>query len=112
MTKIIDLVLGTPTGSYALDKRLDILSDVMDERLRQDKLKAEGRFTHTCADAISNPSRLAVLVEEVGEVARSVVENEGLANDRHHKELRKELIQVMAVCLAWVEGWDPEGAER
>lgn len=41
---------------------------------------------------------LAVLTEEVGEVARDVIEK-----SRTWEELENELIQVATVCVAWVE---------
>lgn len=86
-----------------------VIDDMRAERVRQDQLKAEGRFPYTCADPeLSNFHCLTVLTEEVGEVARAVLEAEKLANDSHGKELRKELIQVATVCLAWVEGLDQE----
>lgn len=76
---------------------------------RQQKLKREGRFKYTCADnEMNNGERLAVLVEEVGEVARALCElqqcnphdTEGLQKLLH---LKTELVQVGAVCLAWLE---------
>ena len=75
-----------------------------DERHRQERLKSEGRFSMTCADAMSDLERLAVLTEEVGEVARAILEQSRLTNDDHGKELKKELVQVAAVCVAWLEG--------
>lgn len=83
------------------------------ELVRQSELKRAGRFPHTCADKIPNTARLAILAEEFGEVARATVEVERLANDTHNEgikaqlaALRKELIQVAAVCCSWVEGVD------
>lgn len=89
--------------------RADIHEAISDERARQDRMKAEGRFSKTCADDMPNPARLAVLVEEVGEVARAVLERGdagGEAYDKHGKDIRKELIQVAAVAFAWIEGLD------
>lgn len=83
------------------------LEDVAREMARQVVLKKAGRFKFTCSDSgMSNAEKLAVLVEEVGEVARAVMENARLANDVHGAELRKELIQVAAVAAAWVVGLD------
>jgi hypothetical protein len=84
----------------------DVVAEVYRERLRQDELKRAGRFSHTCADDLPNGDKLAVLVEEVGEVSRAVIEHAKLANDVHGKDLRKELIQVAAVCVAWAESLD------
>jgi NTP pyrophosphatase (non-canonical NTP hydrolase) len=50
---------------------------------------------------VANGSKLAVLVEEVGEVARAVLGEEGAVGDGGH--LVSELIHVAAVATAWVE---------
>lgn len=82
----------------------DVLQDIYRERLRQEQLKAEGRFPHTCADPeLSHFERLPILAEEFGEVGRALNELAGLANDKHGVDLRKELIQVAAVAAAWAE---------
>lgn len=76
------------------------------ERRRQVELQAAGRFKYTCADGeLSDAERLAVLAEEFGEVAREVAE--GVAgNGVDLDALRKELIQVAAVAVAWAEWID------
>lgn len=86
----------------------EIMATVMTERARQNTLKQEGRFRYTCADeGMGNSERLACLVEEVGEVAQEVLTQEGrrLARDTEGTKdsLRKELVQVIAVCVAWLE---------
>jgi NTP pyrophosphatase (non-canonical NTP hydrolase) len=83
-----------------------IYEDISEERARQERLREEGRFKETCASAtMPDLTRLAVLAEEFGEVARAVLEQED-ANDKHGKDLRKELVQVAAVAVAWIEGLD------
>lgn len=96
----------------------DALQDISKERYRQEELRKLGKFDWTCADPLqSNTRKLAVLAEEFGEVAHEVTEEiivlDKLAKDpceaNHIKKayrdrLRKELIQVAAVCVAWVEG--------
>ncbi len=78
--------------------RSAVVGSILDERHRQERLKAEGRFLHTPADPeMSDTAFLAVLVEEVGEVARAINDAEGVAR------LRDELIQVAAVCVARLE---------
>lgn len=85
----------------------DALQQVNQECWRQEELKRSGRFPHTCADKeLALSKKLAILAEEFGEVARAVLEAEGLANDKHNKALRKELIQVAAVCVKWASGLD------
>lgn len=89
------------------ERRQVYINRIIDERLRQEELKASGKFRYTCADAeMLNSERLTVLVEEVGEVARAVLETGNLANDKHQGDVKKELVQVAAVCLAWLEATD------
>lgn len=59
---------------------------------------------------VSNDRRLAILTEEVGEVARELndAEIEGRPVDRD--KLVKELIQSAAMCASWVEAL--EGGSR
>lgn len=57
---------------------------------------------HTCSDDIPTGSKLAMLMEEVGEVARELCE-EAQGRPLNTNRLRKELVQVAAVAAAWVE---------
>jgi len=105
------------------------MAKVFDERVRQEELKDLGKFLWTCADneitivtdggssmsrLVTDAEKLVVLGEEFGEVAKEVMENiigldmqESAANANAGKlKLRKELIQVAAVCVAWVESID------
>ncbi len=71
---------------------------VAKEGERQDQLKAQGRFQYTCADrGVPDSMKLAILVEEVGEVARHVCDRGDLV------DMKEELIQVAAVAVAWAE---------
>ena len=80
-------------------RRISALIAVARERNRQEELWA-GPHDHgkgSCAsDEVPEPIKAAVLLEEVGEVARALLEGdrEGLAT---------ELIQVAAVAVAWRE---------
>jgi NTP pyrophosphatase (non-canonical NTP hydrolase) len=70
------------------------------ERSRQRKLKAEGRFKYMLSDRkCSNETRLACLVEEVGEVARALQK----AKHDGNTNLVEELTQVAALATAWLE---------
>lgn len=94
-------------GDEMTDHLPSVLSLVIKERVRQEQLKKDGKFKHTCADtSLSNHECLTILTEEVGEVARAVLEYE--ANDGHEEEnynhIIEELIQVAAVAVATVEG--------
>lgn len=84
-----------------------ILGDIAGERMRQVKLRDEGRFRHTVACAgMTDGERLGVLGEEFGEVCRALQERLGSCNDTHHLNLRRELVQVAAVAAAWAERLD------
>lgn len=85
-------------------EREKIFSDIVEERERQEKLRLEGKFAYGPeSDELTNSEKLAILMEEVGEVARAVCEDipgsaENLAN------LREELVQVAALAVGWLEG--------
>lgn len=80
-----------------------VLNDVARERLRQETLKAEGRFRHTCADrGMDDGEKLACLAEEFGEVAKAMLHRRMLVRDGGG-DLREELIHVAAVAVAWAE---------
>jgi NTP pyrophosphatase (non-canonical NTP hydrolase) len=72
------------------------------ERVRQERLKAQGKFKHTPADDIPDTDRLPMLVEEVGEVARAMCDGVG----RY-----AELVQVAALALAWLEALEKMEAD-
>ncbi len=82
---------------------LTILQDVVEERLRQ-----IDKWGGATGDGVENPRqsdyvRLRVLAEEFGEVAEAM----GRPEDGNGKgDLRKELVQVAAVAVAWIEGLD------
>lgn len=72
------------------------------ERKRQEELLASGKFSWTCASPeISDERRLSVLMEEVGEVANDI--NEQNHDPQWREKMAVELIQVAAVCVAWLE---------
>lgn len=92
-------------SSALIQKR--VFEDVLMERDRQETLKAMGKFRYTCADReLLEPERLMVLVEGVGEVGRAILTASELTMDSRSPDLREELIQVMAVVLAWIEHLD------
>lgn len=81
---------------------------VYHERGRQEDLKSQGKFPYTCADPeLTHPERLTILGEEFGEVCHEV--NEAIGDKPiDMAKLRKELVQVAAVCVAWVERLDKD----
>jgi NTP pyrophosphatase (non-canonical NTP hydrolase) len=64
-----------------------IIYDLTEERKRQNNLH----------NYFEQSDRMAILTEEVGEVAKALLDGEGL---------REELIQVAAVAIRWVEELD------
>lgn len=73
------------------------LETVLAERDRQELLYQQGELQWIASDPeCPDDLRLAALMEEVGEVARAY-------HDRNDN-LTKELTQVAAVALAWLEG--------
>jgi NTP pyrophosphatase (non-canonical NTP hydrolase) len=104
-----------PPGLPSHDLLGAALVNVKHQRFEQERLKAEGRFQFTCADPeLSMGEKLAILTEEVGEVAQQVLEqpDRRLAFDSSgsRAELREELEQVAAVAVAWVESLLAEAA--
>jgi NTP pyrophosphatase (non-canonical NTP hydrolase) len=97
----VSKTLGIPKKQY------EILKNVLDERVRQDQLKAQDRFKYTCADwELDESECLAVLMEEVGEVAREVLGKQGLTTDGKDGKLQTELVECAAVILAWLERYE------
>lgn len=86
-----------------------ILGEIANERARQ-----IARWGGRTGDSIENPStsnyiRLRVLAEEFGEVAEAM----GRPKDGNGRgDLRTELIQTAAVCVAWLEGMTESEEER
>jgi hypothetical protein len=83
-------------------------SEVRREVHRQDDLARAGKFggTHIMPGG-TDDARLRVLVEEVGEVAIELNEAD-IAGVSRTDDLRKELVQVSAVALAWVAAIDED----
>ena len=53
--------------------------------------------------------RVAILTEEVGEVSQAVLRligTSGMSRAQREEELMKELVQVAAVALAWIQTYD------
>ncbi len=86
----------------------DICHAIIAERKRQEELFCGRKFNFTCASLTADSFRkLRVLLEEVGEVAQ---ECDALEYAKRidmrltiTKRLVTELVQVAAVCVAWLE---------
>jgi NTP pyrophosphatase (non-canonical NTP hydrolase) len=75
-----------------------VLAMLGSERVRQEALVAAGKLRWNCRDdTVSDESKTCPLIEEVGEVGKAIHEKQGM------NQLRTELIQVAAICVAWVE---------
>lgn len=105
--------------TFTIDRTESELHEIHIERRRQEKLKAEGRFSHTPADGeleLPEPFKLAMIVEELGEVGRNVLARSELVTDgdTNDEALHKELCQVAALAVAWMERltWRMEGDAR
>ena len=66
------------------------------QRAMWDREHAWGRGDCS-SHAVDETVKVAVLLEEVGEVAHAVL-------TQNHENLRAELVQVVAVAVAWLEG--------
>jgi len=77
---------------------------VLAERARQDTTWRGGLGDCSHPDT-PDRQRLTVLTEEVGEVARAIL-------DHQPDQLRAEHVQVAAVCAAWLEGLHHHATER
>ena len=77
------------------------------EELRAERQRQEEKFgdNSMASPSLSDLQRLAILVEEVGEVAHALNEAALSPQDRSAwlVEMRRELIQVAAVAVAWCE---------
>jgi NTP pyrophosphatase (non-canonical NTP hydrolase) len=75
------------------------------EILRQLDLQQAGKFKHIAFDVVcSNELRLSMIVEEMGEVARAL-------QDNNWKNLKEELVQVAAIATSWVARLEQNGVE-
>lgn len=82
-------------GHYDMPRMEAVCLEIQDERWRQECKVQTGKIPWDCADpSVEDDRKLAVLGEEFGEVAKALIEGDGL---------RDELIQVAAVALAWAE---------
>jgi len=80
--------------------RDEVFAAITAERGRQ-AVKWDRAHAHGWGDcssrAVPGSVKVAVLAEECGEVARAVL-------DGQSRHLAAELVQVAAVCVAWLEG--------
>jgi NTP pyrophosphatase (non-canonical NTP hydrolase) len=91
----VDILPNLPKGAIDMRKQQQLIFEhIAEERERQDS-------KHPLPHGFKYVDRLAILVEEVGEVGKAIFEDNRL-------ELRDELIQVAAVAVRWIEQIDNE----
>lgn len=80
-----------------------VLAEVAQERERQRRLLAASKIGCDCANPdVNDFKKLAVLTEELGEVAEAL-QRPGQLSRAVTAHKRKELIQLAAVAVAWAE---------
>lgn len=107
-------------ASYQLNPT--VINAIWLERLRQQDLFRAGKFSFNCATMGILPDRkLRVVMEELGEVAQAIdalecaVQKPSESEDafvrrlkKLRAELRAEITQVAACCVAWLESLEEE----
>lgn len=91
--------------SAPLNSRAESYRRIRAERMRQTELFRRQRISFDVASPIIDVRRkFRVLGEKAGEVAHAIdqIENHGMARGN----LRMELVQVAAVCVAWLESFE------
>ena len=74
------------------------------ERDRQRQLFADGKIPEALDDiTIDDVTKLAILIEEVGEVAKEINDGNRTPARTYYRNLLTELVQVAAVAAAWAE---------
>lgn len=81
----------------------EIWRKVRDERIRAHRIHGDTSMESSAPDTYR---RLAILVEEVGEVAKEFNEAEHESRSVDLYLLRKELVQVAAMAGAWADACD------
>jgi len=79
----------------SLSIRNAVLSQIVNERLKQDAMWGKQRHDHG--------TWLAILVEEVGEVSQAMQVNQSWGKKSDAGDLYNELVQVAAVAVAIAE---------
>ena len=97
-----------PLPQLSTPKLSTVLQLIATERARQDRLFADQDLPFTCASpGIFLGTKMLVLAEEFGEVARACQDLYHGECEAKHKasrdHLREELVQLAAVAAAWAE---------
>lgn len=85
---------------------------ILDERKRQDKLFRSGELPFNCnSPVVDDRRKFGVLLEEGGEVAEAVDFLDSTETKGCREHLKTELVQVCAVCMAWITTPARKGAK-
>lgn len=83
---------------------LDIFDRIKIERIRQEHLQRTDLIPYTAASTnVTNYQKIAILAEEVGEISKVLNDYYKTDADQRLSDLKSELIQAAAVCVAWLE---------
>lgn len=85
----------------------DIFGEIAAERIRAHEKHGDTSMESSAPDTLR---RLAILTEEVGEVAKEFNDAEHDGRPVDLVRLRKELIQVAAMAAAWADVCDTDGS--
>lgn len=94
-------------ASHLLDEDYDVLTNALEEYSRASE-KHPG-MTLEC-DGHTDATRLFALVEEIGEVAACLTYDND-AETGHNSDLESEVMQVIALALAWATRYLDDGRE-
>ncbi|WP_001021128.1 hypothetical protein [Leptospira interrogans] len=83
---------------------IDIFDKIKIERIRQERLQQTDLIPYTAASInVTNYQKIAILAEEVGEISKVLNDYHKTDADQLSSDLKLELIQAAAVCVAWLE---------
>lgn len=99
---------GRPSSRVLVYVRVDEAREHQDEKFGW--MGSDNPMSHLPQDDSHNDAKLKVCIEELGEVARELNDSDHRPLDR--AKLHKELAQLAACCVAWIEadyerGWRP-----
>nr|DAX53638.1 MAG TPA: hypothetical protein [Caudoviricetes sp.] len=96
------------SAAHLLDEDFDVLSQALEEYSRAAKKHPD--MTLEC-DGHTDDTRLFALVEEIGEVAACLTYDNN-SETGHGSDLEAEVIQVIALALAWATRYLEEDADE
>lgn len=101
MRRLANFASGIDTPYHSNRQAIDVHNERVRAHLKHDD---NGRSMER--KDYDDPAWLPVVVEEIGEVARVICDWRHNPIYTNQERLREELIQVMAMCSAWVDAID------